>query len=231
MSVAYEGADRLPASLDPDRLRQALDHLVTNAVKFTDRGGAVTVRAARHDEQVVLEVEDTGVGIDAGETELVFGRFFRGRAAHERAAAGTGIGLWVVRNVVESHGGHVEAHRVHPHGTLFRAVVTDQVPVRRTIVEDHGTGTRWRHSPDAAWVDRGDRVMALDLARPRARPQALEGVAAVIWRLLDEPRSIDGLLTALAADFGGAEPDRMRRDVEQFLADLTATGLATSADG
>jgi hypothetical protein len=70
--------------------------------------------------------------------------------------------------------------------------------------------------------------MALDLARPGARPQALEGVAAVIWRLLDQPRSVDALLEALATDFTGADPDRMRHDVEQFLSDLSVAGLARS---
>jgi signal transduction histidine kinase len=228
VTVTYDGPDRLPASLDADRVRQAVDHLVTNAVKFTDRGGAVNVRVARQDQRVVVDVEDTGVGIDADEADLVFGRFFRGRAAHRRAAAGTGIGLWVVRNVVQAHGGHVELEPVLPHGTLFRAVLTDQVPAPRPIVDDRGTGARWHHSPDAAWVDRGDRVMALDLARPGARPQALEGVAAVIWRLLDQPRSVDALLEALATDFAGADPDRMRHDVEQFLSDLAVAGLARS---
>jgi hypothetical protein len=73
--------------------------------------------------------------------------------------------------------------------------------------------------------------MALDLARPGARPQALEGVAAVIWRLLDQPRSVDVLVEALATDFAGAEPDRVRHDVEQFLSDLSIAGLARSVEG
>ena len=89
----------------------------------------------------------------------------------------------------------------------------------------------WRHSPDAAWVDSGHRVMALDLGRAGARPLSLEGVAAVIWRALDAPQSVDALVERLAADFDDVSPDEMRGDVASFLSELGAAHLATTAEG
>jgi Coenzyme PQQ synthesis protein D (PqqD) len=89
----------------------------------------------------------------------------------------------------------------------------------------------WVHSPDAAWVDSGQRVMALDVGRAGARPRSLEGVAAVIWRALDAPRSIDALVDQLAVDFDGADPEEMRGDVARFLSDLGAAHLVTTAEG
>ena len=88
----------------------------------------------------------------------------------------------------------------------------------------------WRHARDAAWVDSGDRVTALDLSSPDARPQALEGVAAVIWRALADPQSLEALLTRLAADFPDVAPEVLRADVDGFLARLAEVRLATSKD-
>jgi hypothetical protein len=74
--------------------------------------------------------------------------------------------------------------------------------------------------------------MALDLGRAGARPRSLEGVAAVIWRALDDaPQSVDALVERLAADFDDVSPDEMRGDVASFLSELGAAHLATAAEG
>ena len=91
--------------------------------------------------------------------------------------------------------------------------------------------TVWRQSRDAAWVDSGHRVMALDLGHAGARPRALEGVAAVIWRALEEPQSVDVLLDRLAGDFDGVDPDEMRADLARFLSDLDAARLVMASAG
>lgn len=86
--------------------------------------------------------------------------------------------------------------------------------------------TRWRHSPDAAHVDSGERVVALDLTAHDPRPQVLEGVAATIWRLLDEPRTVEGLVEELLDAYPHAEADQVRSDVAGFLDQLAANRLA-----
>ena len=95
---------------DPDRLRQVVWNLVSNAVKFTPRGGRVTVRVERDEPASVrLIVEDTGQGIPAELVPHVFERFRQGDSSNTRSHGGLGLGLAVARHVVELHGGTVEA--------------------------------------------------------------------------------------------------------------------------
>lgn len=93
------------------------------------------------------------------------------------------------------------------------------------------SGTRWQHAPDASHVDSGDRVVALDLSSDEPRPQVLEGVAAVIWRLLDQPRTEEELVSELLDAYPDAEPEQVRSDVDGFLAQLAAGGLAIRDHG
>ncbi|WP_432477642.1 PqqD family protein [Nocardioides sp. GXQ0305] len=88
--------------------------------------------------------------------------------------------------------------------------------------------TRWRRSPDATSVDSGDQVVVLDLSSSDPRPQVLEGVAAVIWRLLEEPRSEESVVSALLDTYADAEAEQVRQDVPAFLAQLADAGLATT---
>ena len=88
--------------------------------------------------------------------------------------------------------------------------------------------SRWQHSPDAAHVDSGDRVVALDLTAHDPRPQVLEGVAAVIWRLLDQPRTEQELVAALLEEYADADPDQVATDTRAFLDQLAAARLANT---
>jgi len=95
---------------DPDRLRQIVGNLAANAVKFTPRGGRVTVRVERAPPAAVrLVVEDTGEGISADFLPHVFERFRQGDSSNTRSHGGLGLGLAVVRHLVELHGGTIEA--------------------------------------------------------------------------------------------------------------------------
>ncbi len=115
----------LVASLDEQRLRQVLDNLVGNAVKYTEPGGLVTVtlrQAPGADTQggmVEIEVRDTGLGIGPDEVDRVFERFVRGGAALDRHIPGTGLGLVIVRSIVEAHGGDVTVHSEVGLGSTF----------------------------------------------------------------------------------------------------------------
>ncbi len=92
---------------DPPRMGQVLGNLIGNAIKFTEAGGRVAVHLRETPEGAELSVRDTGVGIDAAELPRVFDRFFRGSQAHEERAGGSGLGLSIVRSIVEMHGGRV----------------------------------------------------------------------------------------------------------------------------
>ena len=105
---------------DRGRLAQVLDNLVSNALKFTPEGGRVEVRTAAADGRVVLEVEDSGMGIPQAEQSRLFERFFRAASATEQAIPGTGLGLAIVKAIVEAHGGDITLVSRPHEGTTFR---------------------------------------------------------------------------------------------------------------
>ncbi len=94
---------------DPQRLQQAIWNLLSNAVKFTDAGGRVSVSLRRTDVALVVNVQDTGAGIDASFLPFVFDRFRQADATTTRRIGGLGLGLAIVRHIIELHGGSVSA--------------------------------------------------------------------------------------------------------------------------
>ncbi|MBB5801069.1 two-component system sensor histidine kinase BaeS [Saccharothrix ecbatanensis] len=104
---------------DPDRLRQVLANLVTNAVRATAPGGAVVLALTGDDETVVLSVRDSGTGIGEHDLPHVFDRFWRGDAARGRSTGGSGLGLAIVRQIVTDHGGTVAVTSTPGIGTTF----------------------------------------------------------------------------------------------------------------
>jgi len=96
-------------SADADRLQQVVWNLLSNAIKFTPRGGAVRVKLARERSHVTIVVEDTGAGMPAPLIPRVFERFLQGDSTSTRSHGGLGLGLAIVRHIVELHGGTVEA--------------------------------------------------------------------------------------------------------------------------
>jgi signal transduction histidine kinase/ActR/RegA family two-component response regulator len=95
---------------DPGRLQQVVWNLVMNAVKFTPRGGRVDVRLERRDAHVEIRVSDTGRGIEPAMLPYIFDRFRQADSSSTRAHAGLGLGLALVRHLVELHGGTVSVH-------------------------------------------------------------------------------------------------------------------------
>jgi len=100
--------DASPVNGDPDRLRQVVENILGNAIKFTPPNGSVTVRLAR-DGAVCLTVSDTGRGIDGELLPHIFERFKQSDSPSPRSHAGLGLGLAIVRHLVELHGGRVRA--------------------------------------------------------------------------------------------------------------------------
>ena len=105
---------------DRERLIQVLTNLLTNAAKYTPRGGRIAVRAAREGDEVVVSVTDDGVGIPAHLVPHVFDLFVQGERAPDRREGGLGVGLTIVRSLVEMHGGRVSAASGGPgQGSVF----------------------------------------------------------------------------------------------------------------
>ena len=103
---------------DPDRLGQVLRALVDNAVKFSDGHGTVVVRGTHLDPDTVLvEVIDQGIGIPAADVPRIFERFFQGNSTATRRFGGTGMGLALVKRVVEAHGATIDVQSQVGSGT------------------------------------------------------------------------------------------------------------------
>lgn len=109
----------LVVSGDPGRLAQAFDNLISNAIKFTPRGGSVTVCLSESVGEVVVSVKDTGMGIPANELSRLTNRFFRASTATRNAVPGVGLGLSITKAIVAAHGGHLDVQSTEGAGTTF----------------------------------------------------------------------------------------------------------------
>jgi PAS domain S-box-containing protein len=107
-----EGDLRLAA--DPQRIGQVLDNLFGNAVKFTDAGGSVLAEARREGAEVVVRMRDTGVGLAPGQVARLFEPFGQVHDTSRRTSAGTGLGLYISKGIVERHGGRMWCESAGP---------------------------------------------------------------------------------------------------------------------
>ncbi|MFI1829592.1 sensor histidine kinase [Streptomyces sp. NPDC020412] len=113
------GARSVAVCADPYRLRQAVGNLVSNAVRATPPGGAVTLELAEDGERALVRVRDTGAGIPQEHLPHLFDRFWRGDASRGRRTGGSGLGLSIVRQIVRDHGGWVDVTSTVGAGTTF----------------------------------------------------------------------------------------------------------------
>ena len=112
---------------DRDRLAQVIGNLLSNAIKYSPAGGAVRVHVELEGDRAVLMVNDQGMGIDEADRERVFEKFFRSSEASARIA-GTGLGLAVAREIVETHGGEIRVQSEPGAGSTFWI----ELPLKRT---------------------------------------------------------------------------------------------------
>ena len=104
---------------DPAQLREAIDNLIGNAIKYTPDNGAVRVRLEQNAGRVIFEVKDNGLGIPDDQQERLFQPFFRASNAKASTIEGTGLGLHLVKNIIERHGGKMRFKSVVGQGSLF----------------------------------------------------------------------------------------------------------------
>jgi signal transduction histidine kinase len=105
-------------SIDVQRMEQALYNLVENAIKYTNKGG-ITVRTSTTNEFIGIEISDTGIGIPAEHLEKIWDRFYRVDSSRTRKTGGSGLGLYVVRSIIQSHGGDIRVESTENSGSAF----------------------------------------------------------------------------------------------------------------
>jgi signal transduction histidine kinase len=115
---------RLPiVTGDRDRLVQVVSNLVNNAVKYSPEGGVVTISSRAEGGYALITVADTGLGIPPDEIAHVFERFRRVRSGAAQSIAGTGLGLTIVKQIVEMHGGKIWVESAVGHGSAFHFTI------------------------------------------------------------------------------------------------------------
>lgn len=134
--VAELGEEALQIPGDEVRIRQIIWNILTNAVKFTPAGGTVTVRLTHTDDSAVIEVRDTGAGIDGKFLPYVFDRFRQAEPHLTRSAGGLGLGLFIVKQLAEMHGGTVVVQSSGlGHGALFTLSLPLRSPAKHPPIE------------------------------------------------------------------------------------------------
>lgn len=120
VSIECQVQEPLRLNANCDQMVQVLLNLLTNAIRYNKPHGRVWVRAESCANGVVIEVQDTGIGIPSSEIPRIFERFYRVDKTRSRDTAGTGLGLSIVKHIVEAHGGRVEVESEYRVGSTFR---------------------------------------------------------------------------------------------------------------
>jgi signal transduction histidine kinase/ActR/RegA family two-component response regulator len=232
-----------PVSGDPDRLQQVAWNLLSNAVKFTPKAGRVQVRVERVNSHIEIVVSDTGIGISAAFLPHVFERFRQSDAGTTRKTGGLGLGLSIVRHIVEMHGGSVQvASEGEGKGSTFR--------VRLPLMIVHSEGLREtrehpRTEKRAPLTGLGDlsgvRVFAIDdeedaLGLLRV---VLEAAGADVVTISSAQEGLERLASArpdvLVVDVGMPEMDgftfirHVRSATDRAIRDIPAAALTAFA--
>jgi PAS domain S-box-containing protein len=139
LTLTLEHDQPAVVSVDANRIGQALDNLISNAIKFTPERGKVHVLIENRGTAYALHVTDTGYGIPASEQERLFERFFRSTTASANHVPGTGLGLTIAKAIIESHGGSISFDSTEGKGTTF------SVSLPKRIVQHHESPGR--HEP------------------------------------------------------------------------------------
>ena len=204
-----------PVRGDPNRLQQVLWNLLTNSVKFTPKDGRVTVTLARVNSHLEVEVADTGAGIDPAFLPHVFDRFRQADASTTRQHGGLGLGLSIVKQLVEMHGGSISAKSPgQGQGATFRL----SLPLSPTSEDSLESANKREHPARSSAAPALDRIPEIDLKglkvlvvddEPDARSliqRVLEDCGAAVTTAASATEAIrilkDGTLEVIVSDIG-----------------------------
>ena len=189
-SMSHELVVTLPSqsmllNADPTRLAQVIDNLLSNACKFTDNGGRISLTVEREDTHVVIRVRDTGIGIAADQLPRIFGIFEQIDTSLERTRGGLGIGLALAKTLVEMHGGTLHVHSAGlGHGSEFVARLPMLTETAKPPLEpkqqppDTGSAAPDSRSRRQSGLSRVPDC-AVEVERPSRRSTAFDGIEAI----------------------------------------------------
>jgi len=118
-------SENFKVNIDSKRIEQAIYNLIENAIKYTNEG-KITVQSYTKKDITVVEIEDTGIGIPQEDLPKIWDRFYRVDQSRTRKTGGTGLGLYVVKNIIESHGGQIRASSIENKGSIFTIFLTNK---------------------------------------------------------------------------------------------------------
>ena len=164
------------ASVDIDFLREAVNNLVENAIKYTDNGGGIWVNVRGDDDRVLINVTDTGIGISPEDLKHVFQKFYRADNSQTRTVGGTGLGLYLVKQRVEAMGGKVWAESSFGEGSTFYIsfprITAEEYQRRKQIasnIENMNTAIRQAVNLSQPLNDEGQLSTQINLMNREAR--------------------------------------------------------------
>ncbi|MGZ3408529.1 MAG: ATP-binding protein, partial [Polyangia bacterium] len=197
LSIAFNGPKRCVRHLDEEKIERVVTNLISNAIKFTPAGGSVQVDLTDDVHGVAIAVRDTGIGIDDDLKKRLFGRFEQGRPAVHAGARGSGIGLSIVKELTEAHGGEVSVENPRGGGSVFRVLLPTGAQPRAALSDgdsDSGTSAPLRLLPDD--FDSGRPISPLPrVLEPPGTPRATLLVAE------DDPRLIEAIGMLLSTQY------------------------------
>jgi len=117
LCILFNEEDRFKVYSDKDKLEQVILNILSNAIKYTQEGGAIEIGAEQEDDNVRIVVTDNGIGIPENDIPMIFERFYRVDKARSRSMGGTGLGLSIAKQIVEEHKGTIEVESADGHGT------------------------------------------------------------------------------------------------------------------
>jgi len=119
LTLAGAGEGKAILNADPDRLSIAIGNIIENAIRYTASGGTVSVRLEADTISAIIRISDTGIGISKEDQPRMFTRFYRGSNVMHMETEGTGLGLFITKNIITAHGGEISFHSEEGKGTTF----------------------------------------------------------------------------------------------------------------
>jgi signal transduction histidine kinase len=119
VEISYAEKKLPKVIVDPDKIKLAIDNLLSNSIKYTTKKGKIEIKISKEGNSLVFNIKDNGVGIPEEQQDLVFNKFFRSDNVVKYQTEGTGLGLYITKNIVEQSGGKIWFRSIENVGTIF----------------------------------------------------------------------------------------------------------------